>query len=388
VLFDFVDAGELKENADYKIRAMLRLYAENSQCRHIYFAGCHDVGYINELTPYASQRDRITLVRTSALHPEFSKLGLRIEEFPGVFRNSPLDGSMPVHKTPSKTALPPVSVQPMCPFFQKGKCGYGNACRNLHVKANGQPDGSNVEDVRAWRAQAANDGTKSPSKLSQIKNIGNHFANGNTAAEISYTQADSAAMLPDEIPQGKVPINHNGYRLDASIPEPPAEDKRLFNQRTATHKLCNIEDLTRDCSQEACQYDHSPITDGMRNALKRVVYGTPCPRRGSCRRAACIYGHVCQKLDCKFRGGKAFCKFPSYVHMEDMRVANFVDAELTKNAVSDGNSNSSIGASRVNSPPPVMEDGANGHHTEYEATNELPGGALLDLQDEGSSSVD
>ncbi|KAH7112668.1 hypothetical protein EDB81DRAFT_827043 [Dactylonectria macrodidyma] len=42
-LTDFVDAGELKENADHKMKAMLRLYAENTQCKHIYFAACHDV---------------------------------------------------------------------------------------------------------------------------------------------------------------------------------------------------------------------------------------------------------------------------------------------------------------------------------------------------------
>ena len=63
-LFDFVDAGELKENADFKLRSMWRLFVENSQCKHIYFAGCHDVGYINELTPYQSSRDKITLIRT------------------------------------------------------------------------------------------------------------------------------------------------------------------------------------------------------------------------------------------------------------------------------------------------------------------------------------
>lgn len=91
-LFDCVDSGELKENADHKIRAMFHLFVDHPQYRHIYFAGCHNVGYINELTPYASIRDRITLVRSYALHPEFAKLDLRIEEFPGVFRSTPFDG--------------------------------------------------------------------------------------------------------------------------------------------------------------------------------------------------------------------------------------------------------------------------------------------------------
>ena len=92
----FVDAGELKETADYKIRAMFRLFAENSQCKQIYFAGCHDVGYVSELTPHVGNRDRITLVRSTTIHHEFSKLGMRIESFPNIFRLTPLD----VHQYP------------------------------------------------------------------------------------------------------------------------------------------------------------------------------------------------------------------------------------------------------------------------------------------------
>jgi hypothetical protein len=37
-LFDFVDAGDKKENADNKIREMFRLFVENNQCKHIFFA--------------------------------------------------------------------------------------------------------------------------------------------------------------------------------------------------------------------------------------------------------------------------------------------------------------------------------------------------------------
>ncbi|KAK5164278.1 uncharacterized protein LTR77_009972 [Saxophila tyrrhenica] len=92
-LFDFVDAGEMKENADFKIRAMFRQFAENAQCKHIYFAACHDVGYVSELNPYSNvgNRDRITLVRTPAFHREFTKLGLRIEDFTNVFRTTQLE---------------------------------------------------------------------------------------------------------------------------------------------------------------------------------------------------------------------------------------------------------------------------------------------------------
>jgi hypothetical protein len=81
-LTEFVDAGQLKENSDSKLRAMLRLYANSAHCKHIYFAGCHDVGYISQLTPYLSNSDKFTLVNTSGIrfHDEFTKLGMKIED--------------------------------------------------------------------------------------------------------------------------------------------------------------------------------------------------------------------------------------------------------------------------------------------------------------------
>jgi hypothetical protein len=102
-LFDFVDAGDKKENADFKIREMFRLFAENSQCKHIFFAGCHDVGYLSMLTPYIAKSDRISLIRGASVHPEFHKLHLRYEDFPGLFRSYPLEGYNNSYRPPPVT---------------------------------------------------------------------------------------------------------------------------------------------------------------------------------------------------------------------------------------------------------------------------------------------
>src|SRR5207244_2804444 len=95
-LIDFVDAGEFKEGADFKIRALLDLYAENAQCKHIYFAACHDGGYVADMTKFRGDRNRVTLVRSSGVmfHEQFHKLDLGVEELPGVFRSVPLDGAV------------------------------------------------------------------------------------------------------------------------------------------------------------------------------------------------------------------------------------------------------------------------------------------------------
>ena len=91
---------------------MFRLFAENSQCKHIFFAGCHDTGYLSLLTPYRGKSDRITLIRTGAFSSEYTSLGLRIVDFPTVFRTFSLP-TVPTNNG-TKNILP---LQPQSPII-------------------------------------------------------------------------------------------------------------------------------------------------------------------------------------------------------------------------------------------------------------------------------
>jgi hypothetical protein len=85
---------------------MFRLFAENSQCKHIFFAGCHDTGYLSLLTPYRGKSDRITLVRTGAFSSEYTSLGLGIVDFPAVFRTFSLPIVPTATNNGTKNVLP------------------------------------------------------------------------------------------------------------------------------------------------------------------------------------------------------------------------------------------------------------------------------------------
>ena len=74
---------------------MFRLFVDLNQCRHIYFAGCHDTGYGSLLTPYRGRGDRITLIKAAGFHREFEDLDLPIRELPSVFMSTPLLNSKP-----------------------------------------------------------------------------------------------------------------------------------------------------------------------------------------------------------------------------------------------------------------------------------------------------
>lgn len=361
-LYDFVDAGEVKENAEVKVRGLFKLFVNNGQCKHIYFAACHDGGYIDDLMPYASHRERITLVRNAAFHPQFAKLGLRIEEFPGIFRTTPLEGQampMPFSGSPAvKGPTAPSSVNvannaepdaKACVFFSKGLCKYGKSCRNLHIKPTTNSSHTtsgvgNFNDIKNWREARAENQNAPSFQVSNLAKHDNNFFKAagvpNSAANFAHSaahvqdhvrdQIDFASVLPRQgsTPEGKIPVNKNQQRLDAYIAPPSPHDYEVFKARTSVRKLCNNYHVGGHCPQgDACNYDHGPASEGIINALKQVVFANPCPRKGYCRRPKCLYGHVCQKADCTYRGGKNYCKFLRAAHSQPLELAGLADAD-------------------------------------------------------------
>ena len=395
-LFDFVDAGELKENADFKIRAMFRQFVENAQCRHIYFAACHDVGYLAELTPYSGNRDRITLVRTPAFHYEFSKLGMRVEDFPNIFRTMPLDGQPSTIKAiPTRMLEPPNAsnvdgAQRICPFFQKGICKYGKACHNLHVKVNtngntsASPSTGSLSDIRAWRQTSSSDNVSMPFQMSNLANTYNDFMGGNnTTNDPVQLQIDFATLLPqdDSIQHNGIPVNKHQHRLDPYMPPPSLEDMGAFNARTGKQHLCNNYQIHNNCPRgDSCPYDHSAASPAIVNYLKQVVRNSPCPKRGACRSLNCVLGHICQKADCKWRGGRIYCRFSQQTHNVDMNVAEVVSGNVPKDVTSASDAAGSV--SGQGSTPPTAE--ARSLAAESDGDGEETEGALLDLDSDYS----
>lgn len=364
-LFDFVDAGELKENADSKIRALFRQFVDNTQCRHIYFAGCHDVGYINELIPHRNNREKVTLVRNYATHPEFTKLGMRIEDFPGIFRTTPIDASgvqpykapIPANKTPSISSIPEQPRAKPCYFFQKGLCKYGNGCANMHVRpTNVNGDFGTHDQISSTNTPWQNNAPET--KFGSTGDIDFMRSNGHapqlSGAHGDHADLDFAALLPhaDSVPRGFVALNTKGERLDVYIPPVTPEVRSRFTQRVSNQKLCNKFHLTGECPDFAsnnCPFDHSPVDESIRNYLRSIAASTPCARRSGCKSLMCLNGHVCQKPDCKYRGGKFYCKLPGPMHFVQVQFKEYVPGILPQH-----NKRENFG-SGTHSPPPQKD---------------------------------
>lgn len=283
-LADFIDAGDKKEGADHKIREMFRLFADINQCKHIFFAGCHDVGYLSFLMPYRGMADRITLLKGPSFHPEFRSLGLSISEIPYVFMSSPL-GTSPEPIT-SKSAVPKSAV---CWFFQKGICKYGNECTKQHITPQ-QHEISKPQD----------DKSNTQSIVREMKH---------------YAKMPQSPSSKDGEPL--IHVNKNGERIDTAISQPTNEEWNAYARRAKQHKLCNQYHLGGECSNLNCQFDHSNVDDSLIEVMRYIMRQHVCPSGPDCRLSKCYLGHMCQKPGCT--GGKP-CRFNQHAHTLDRQV--------------------------------------------------------------------
>ncbi|KAF4441584.1 hypothetical protein F53441_11988 [Fusarium austroafricanum] len=89
-LCDFVDAGNGKECADEKVKAMFRHYLDDVHCRQVFFGASADNGYARLLGPYAQDgkhKQRICLIEGPPFQRELAELKPKFEIVSfGIFR--------------------------------------------------------------------------------------------------------------------------------------------------------------------------------------------------------------------------------------------------------------------------------------------------------------
>ncbi|KAL4874918.1 hypothetical protein BJY04DRAFT_211679 [Aspergillus karnatakaensis] len=291
-LFDYVDAGDKKEGADYKIRdifatRMFRPFADNTQCKHMFFAGCHGAGYRSLLTPYRGRADRITLIKGAFFHHEFHALDLPVRELSTVFMSMHIGGSpIPTGPSTTKTTRLPttnVSTAKVCTHYQKGMCHYGNRCTKQHIDAAQQ--------------------------LS--RKLDNSVSSGFYSATRPYMNPNSVDLIS---------VNKNGERIDAYVPTPLQDSWDKYAQRSKPRRPCNNHHLAGSCDNESCEFDHTSVDSQSLSVMKYILRQRVCTTGARCRLLMCFYGHRCQIGGCK---GIKPCKFGPHAHTLDLDVARW-----------------------------------------------------------------
>jgi hypothetical protein len=107
---------------------------------------------------------------------------------------------------------------------------------------------------------------------------------------------------------------------------PSANSIKRLRALYAEKRFCNNKQLSGTCENDDCKYEHNPIAEELKPALECLARLVPCSKHGGRRKANCVYGHVCQKADCRHRGSKNYCRFPSGVCLEEYSVSDYVPA--------------------------------------------------------------
>ncbi|KAF2744461.1 hypothetical protein M011DRAFT_470320 [Sporormia fimetaria CBS 119925] len=289
-LFNIIDVGYGKERADYKIKETLRAFIDNPTCKHIYFGGCHDTGYLVNFEKYKHNEEiskRITLIEATTPHGLFEALPFDRTRFDAVFRNEELRALSPIAQTQKPASLP---------------------FRNSNGTVNGHSEPSSSSPTTDKTT-----GTSNYAIISRASPAA-HTITPSTKA----TDTDSNRWIY---------FNKDDQRLDEPLPpKTPRAEAALEERMKRGKKLCNQYHLSGYCGKGAsCPYQHAPdLNPAEKNALRYLARRLPC--NPYCERFDCYLGHSCHleaEGYCKF--GQS-CNFKE-VHRMDKRKHTRMDLD-------------------------------------------------------------
>lgn len=273
---DFVDAGDGKECADFKLKGKSMSYGPcssmigerqyltltsawfdydiaNVQCQAVVFCGSADNGYARLLQPHvgdSSKNKRIILIEGPPFVKELADLKDKflVACFPDIFK----DTKLPTRRV-SFSTTPPATPIPNAPSY----------------------------------------------------------------AAIT-SPVDAAAVTPDDAYDPSTTVssrrnypllkNGRGQRLDAII-NPPQSLVRVLRDK----KLCNQFHILGECHYPGCTYIHGVKLDekGI-DARRLLARQAPCSSGLHCEDEKCLYGHQCPERACaKIERG---CRFTPEMH--------------------------------------------------------------------------
>lgn len=276
-LCDFIDAGNGKECADEKVKAVFRLNLDDVHCQHIFFGGSADNGYARLLGQYVGDDavcGRVTLLQGPPFAHEIALIRnrFRVVAMDCVFRKEKLQC---INRKPPSYTTPPTAP--------------ASDCASIAGSAAAKPTSS----VAAADSSAAVTKKKAPLQA--------------TAAV--PPSGDSSAA-----PRGAVRKNRNGQRVDMPV-KCSAKDLAKVKSRHFCHSFhllgeCPWLDKFGNCNNKHGE----PIYGSWRCALQAVARLSPCDRGLSCADPKCLSGHNCTKPGCSGTG----CRFSPEMHNVDV----------------------------------------------------------------------
>jgi hypothetical protein len=131
-----------------------------------------------------------------------------------------------------------------------------------------------------------------PRHVPELSPNGSRVASG-TLLQSKYSSPSNMTSTPTPSNIVALAINKLGQRIDLPLERPAAEDQVRYEARWRAKKLCNEYHLCGMCRNQDCRFDHNPIDEGIRLALRISARQIPCKHGQVCRRQDCPNGHHC-----------------------------------------------------------------------------------------------
>ncbi|KAL1739153.1 hypothetical protein HDZ31DRAFT_69233 [Schizophyllum fasciatum] len=292
--FMMLDVGKTKEAADAKIRVLLEDEIRMPYTVRVYFAGCHDNGYVNTLRSLitAGYKDKLVLLRG------YSDMAAGIAEL-----NLP-DYTVPELLRPSKITIPSRKSISQHPTEDLPAAAVNVATPDHDTSTPAVVNGTTTAGAGTPRAASPETATNRP--VAAVK------------AGASY----STALLQQRrasIPRGTSPEREdsNGDR-SASPTWNLAIQKKKLNRNVPLSKNkpppCTLFYLAECKFGDECKYGHHyELTPDDLDEIRRNAKKGPCPSINKDLECPwgedCCYGHVCPGGPTCFYYKTRSCKF-------------------------------------------------------------------------------
>lgn len=303
-LFDFMDSGGVVQqksphNDNFKVFETFRMFAGTSQCGHIVLGACNSWALMDMLRPYRGLEDKITLLRPATPSIELEGLGFCIEDYADVFSAITEHDGITARPSIAPANPPQRTISPPDRQSTPGRPS-PDPPRRINDAANSE---SSSEDAVTLNKAAIRRPTVRINPNSKYP--------------------EDRLPVPNATNEKLIPVNIDGDRLDTYLAKPAPRALQQYHDRANQQKLCNDHHLLGWCKRgSTCNFDHSPITDVIRQVQRKYCRDYPCPLSTSCRRLNCFYAHVCTRYGCP--GPSIHCRMLPSMHKISLDVAHWV----------------------------------------------------------------
>lgn len=245
-------------------------------CRHAFFAGCHDSGYVSFLSRYKhdqSAASKLSLIETYNTNHNYHDLGFRMTRFPTIFRTED---------------FPQPSIMPPPP---------GHTFRSHSTSDGTTPFAPMTAGIHS---NTTSTGSRSSTPISTTA--------PSAASWAAVGKVNAQPITIDIAPTKKAPkkeayylVNRIGERIDETLPPHGQQAALSFDKRIRQNggrNFCNVCVMFGEnhCAQTDARHVHGNphLTPQEMLVMRHKVRNLGCKFQSACDDPGCPYSHHCR----------------------------------------------------------------------------------------------